>query len=304
MKVLGKITLTLGLMIIVSLFLTSCSGGGLVTPELQLDPDEYINKPEKTVVTADAGLDQSKEVYPSADALVNFVGSGTGTGTLYYAWDLDNDGQFDDSIEQDPQDIPFGVGVHLVRLRVTDDCDSAIDTITVTITESLGYVYLDVPYEKYAGANWCLPASGAMTFKYFGENISQAEIANAVIKDGTSSVYKMVKYAKDLGFEAKYNYMTIEEIKYLLSKDIPVIAVQNYSLTLPYSHARVIIGYDDEEQEVISNDPTAGKDYKMSYSNFTALNTGINPDLFKVLVIATEDIDTKNAVLIDDTNNS
>ena len=212
-KAMGKATVTLFLMLIVSLFLTSCSG--VVTPELQLDPEEDINKVEET-----------------------------------------------------------------------------------------GFVYLDVPYEKYAGVNWCLPASGAMTFKYFKENISQAEIADAVIEDGSSSVYKIIKYAKDLGFEAKYNYMTIEEIKYLLKKDIPVIVVQNYSLTLPYSHARVIIGFDDEEQEVISNDPTAGKDYKMSYSNFAALNTGINPDLFKIIVISTEEIDVKNAELIDNTDNS
>jgi len=92
----------------------------------------------------------------------------------------------------------------------------------------------------------------------------------------------MIKYARDLGFEADYSYMTIEEIKNSLKRDIPVIAVQNYSLSLPYSHARVIIGYDDIKQEVISNDPTAGKDYKMSYSNFAVLNTGSNPDLFKV----------------------
>ena len=212
-KTMGKTTVTLFLMLIVSLFLTSCSG--VVTPELQLDPEEDINK-----------------------------------------------------------------------------------------IEEIDYVYLDVPYEKYAGANWCLPASGAMTFKYFGENISQAEIADTVIKDGSSSVYRMIKYARDLGFEAKYNYMTIEEIKYLLSKDIPVIAVQNYSLTLPYSHARVIIGYDDEEQEVISNDPTAGKDYKISYSYFAALNTGINPDFFKIIIISTEEIDTKNAALINSADNS
>jgi len=212
-KAMGKITIALFLMLIVSLFLTSCSG--VVTPELQLDPEEDINK-----------------------------------------------------------------------------------------IEEIDYVYLDVPYEKYAGANWCLPASGAMTFKYFGENISQAEIADTVIKDGSSSVYRMIKYARDLGFEAKYNYMTIEEIKYLLSKDIPVIAVQNYSLTLPYSHARVIIGYDDEEQEVISNDPTAGKDYKISYSYFAALNTGINPDFFKIIIISTEEIDTKNAALINSADNS
>jgi len=212
-KTMGKATVTLFLMLIVSLFLTSCNG--VVTPELQLDPEEDINK-----------------------------------------------------------------------------------------IEEIDYVYLDVPYEKYAGANWCLPASGAMTFKYFGENISQAEIADTVIKDGSSSVYRMVKYARDLGFEAKYNYMTIEEIKYLLSKDIPVIAVQNYSLTLPYSHARVIIGFDDEKQEVISNDPTAGKDYKMSYSNFAALNTGINPDFFKIIIISTEEIDIKNATTINGVDNS
>jgi len=214
MKVLGKITLTLGLMIIVSLLLTSCSGG-LVTPELQLDLDEDINK-----------------------------------------------------------------------------------------VEEIDYVYLDVPYEKYTGVNWCLPASGAMTFEYFGLSVTQAEIADTVIKDGTSSVYRMIKYARDLGFEAKYNYMTLEEIKVLLEEDTPVIAVQNYSLTQPYSHARVIIGFDDEKQEVISNDPTAGKDYKMSYSNFAALNTGINPDFFKILIISTEEIDTKNAALINSADNS
>jgi len=212
-KAMGKATVTLFLMLIVSLLLTSCSG--VVTPELQFDLDEGINK-----------------------------------------------------------------------------------------VEEIDYVYLDVPYEKYAGANWCLPASGAMTFKYFGKNISQAEIASAVIKDGSSSVYKMIKYAKDLGFEAKYNYMTIEEIKCLLKKDIPVIAVQNYSLTLPYSHARVIIGFDEEKQEVISNDPTAGEDYKMSYSNFVALNTGINPDFFKIIVISTEEIDTKNIALVNSADNS
>jgi hypothetical protein len=212
-RAISKATLTLGLMIIVSLFLTSCSG--VVTPELELDPEEDINK-----------------------------------------------------------------------------------------VEEIDYVYLDVPYEKYAGTNWCLPASGAMTFKYYGENISQAQIADAVIDNGTSSVYKIIKYARDLGFEAKYNFMTLEEIKNLLIKDIPVIAVQNYTLSLPYSHARVIIGFDDEAQEVISNDPTAGKDYIMSYSNFAALNSGINPDMFKIIVISTEEIDLKNAALVDNTDNS
>lgn len=248
MKVLGKITLTLGLMIIVSLLLTSCSGGGLVTPELQLESEEDIDKVEET------------------EEVVEEQATGT-------------EGQ-------------------TVEELVEELIEEAVEEVE---TDS---VYLNVPYEKYAGANWCLPASGAMTFKYFGENISQADIASTVIEDGSSSVYRMIKYARDLGFEAKYNYMTIEEIKYLLKEDIPVIAVQNYSLTLPYSHARVIIGFDDEKQEVISNDPTAGKDYILPYSDFAALNTGINPDMFKIIVISTEEIDTKNAALINSADNS
>ena len=214
MKVLGKITLTLGLMIMVSLFLTSCNGGGLVTPEL-LDLEEEIDK-----------------------------------------------------------------------------------------VEEIDYVYLEVPYEKYAGYNWCLPASGAMTFKYFGEDVSQAEIASKVITNGSSSVFRFISFAKDLGFDTQYKSKTIEEIKVLLEEDIPVIAVQNYSLTQPYSHARVIIGFDDEKEEVITNDPTAGKDHIISYADFLALNFNSNPDKCKVIILSLEEVDTLNAELIDDTDNS
>ena len=215
MKVLGKATLTLGLMIIVSLLLTSCSGGGLVTPELQLEPEEEINKVEEIVS-----------------------------------------------------------------------------------------VYLEVPYEKYAGYNWCLPASGAMTFKYFGMNISQSRIASKVITDGSSSVFRFISFARNLGFEVAYQPKTIEDIKVLLEEDVPVIAVQNYSLSLPYSHARVIIGFDDEKEEVITNDPTAGKDYIISYSDFLALNFDSNTDKCKVIVLSPEEVDSKNAELIDNRDNS
>jgi ABC-type bacteriocin/lantibiotic exporter with double-glycine peptidase domain len=214
MKAMGKITITLILILTISLFLTSCSG--IVTPELQLNLDEDLNR-----------------------------------------------------------------------------------------IEEIDSVYLDVPYEKYAGPNWCLPASGAMTFKYFGMNISQSQIASKVIDEyGTSSVFKFISYAKNMGLEAKYQNKTIEEIKVLLNSETPVIAIQNYSLTILKTHARVIIGYDDETQEIITNDPTAGKDYRISYSDFLSLNLNSSPDKCKVIVISTEEIDTKNAELISDINNS
>lgn len=211
MKAMGKATVTLFLMLIVSLFMTSCSG--VVTPELGLE--EEINK-----------------------------------------------------------------------------------------VEEIDYVYLDVPFEKYVGYNWCLPAAGAMTFKYFGMDISQAQIASKVISNGSSSVFKFISYAKNLGFETKYQSKTLEEIKALLEEDIPIIAIQNYSLTILKSHARVIIGYDDETQEIITNDPTVGEDYKISYSDFLALNFNSNPDKCKVIVLSPEEADTKSAELLDDTDNS
>jgi ABC-type bacteriocin/lantibiotic exporter with double-glycine peptidase domain len=214
MKAMGKITITLILILATSLFLTSCSG--IVTPELQLNLDEDLNK-----------------------------------------------------------------------------------------VEEIDSVYLDVPYEKYAGPNWCLPASGAMTFKYFGMNISQSQIASKVIDEyGTSSVFKFISYAKNMGLEAKYQNKTIEEIKVLLNSETPLIAIQNYSLTILKTHARVIIGYDDDTQEIITNDPTAGKDYRISYADFLSLNLNSSPDKCKVIVISTEEINTKNAELISDINNS
>ena len=199
-RAMGKIILTLGLMIIVSLFLTSCSG--VVTPDLQLDLDETLNK-----------------------------------------------------------------------------------------VEEIGYVYLEVPYEKYAGTNWCLPASGAMALNYYKENISQQQIANVVInQNGLGNITKMVKYAKELGFESKYCSLTLEEIKNSLVKNIPVIAIQDYSLSNSLAHARVIIGYDDIHQEIITNDPTIGENYKMSYSNFLALNISSNKEYCKSILISQEGV--------------
>ena len=179
------------------------------------------------------------------------------------------------------------------------DLDEEINKV-----EEIGYVYLDVPFEKYAGTNWCLPATGAMTFKYFGFNVSQWEIANKVITNGQSSIYKFISFAKNLGFDTQYKCKTIEEIKALLDEDTPLIAVQNYSLTILKSHARVIIGYDDEKQEMITHDPTAGKDYKISYSDFLALNFDSNPDECKVVILSNNEDDTKNIIAESNTDNS
>jgi glucose/arabinose dehydrogenase/PKD repeat protein len=52
--------------------------------------------------------------------------------TLSYAWDLDNDGRFDDSTEPSPTRT-YGVGTHTARLRVTDPLSGTdVDAVAVT----------------------------------------------------------------------------------------------------------------------------------------------------------------------------
>jgi len=186
---------------------------------------------------------------------------------------------------------------------VTPELPSETDD-TIIKVEELDYVYLDVPYEKFGGYNWCLPASGAMAFKYFGLNINQNEIARNIIKNGSSSVFKFISYANDLGFDTEYKSKTIEEIKVLLNENIPLIAIQNYSLNILQSHARVIIGYDDENQEIFTHDPTAGKDYTLSYTDFLALNFNSNPDKCKVVILLDKEPDENNMLADINTINS
>lgn len=147
-------------------------------------------------------------------------------------------------------------------------------------------IYLEVPYQKYAGTNWCLPASGSMTLDFLGIQVSQQELAQNIIKpDGLGDIYKMVKFAQNLGFEASFTVLTIEEIEEYLTNQVPLIAIQEYKEANPLAHARVIIGFDSEKREIITNDPTIGKGYTLSYEEFMDLNLTANPKYSMAIVI-------------------
>ena len=288
MKAMGKKITILLAIFVVSLILTSCNG--IVTPELQLESEEYIDK-----------LEETEEVIEEIEEEVVEETTGTEGQTV------------EEVVEELTEEVVEEIAIEeeqAVEEEVEqideEQAEEVVEEIIEEVVVETDSAYLNVPYEKYAGTNWCLPASGAMTFKYFGENISQTVIASTVIEDGSSSVFRMIKFARDLGFEARYKYMTIEEIKNSLKRNIPVIAVQNYSLALPYSHARVIVGFNDQNQEIISNDPTAGKDYKIDYSAFRALSLASDPNLCKVIVISPggKGIDTENIIAENNTNNS
>ena len=132
-------------------------------------------------------------------------------------------------------------------------------------------ILLDVPYEKYAGYNWCLPASAAMVFGYYGENITQAQIASKIIINSNASPFRLVSYAISLGYLAERKRISIEEIEEYLRKGIPLIVTQNYSLSIKVNHSRVITGFDSVKRELTMHDSVDGKNCKISYKDFFGL---------------------------------
>jgi len=91
--------------------------------------------PDNLPPTADAGGSYEVNEGSSINPLSG-TGSDPENGPLTYAWDLDNDGQYDDSTDEDPNfdaSAFDGPSTHPVRLQVTDDHNQT-DTATATVT--------------------------------------------------------------------------------------------------------------------------------------------------------------------------
>ena len=151
--------------------------------------------------------------------------------------------------------------IFILALLLLSGCKKPVKP---TITKIL----LSVPYEKVQGKDWCLPASGVMVLKYYGENVSQTEVANKVIIDGDSSSFRLVSYARELGFFAAWKRTSITEIEGYLREGIPLIVIQKYSLSIKNTHCRVIVGFDSVKAELTLHDSAGESNHKMSYEAF------------------------------------
>src|SRR5690606_10798174 len=73
---------------------------------------------------------------------------------LGFAWDMDNDGQFDDAAGVSPNFVFSESGAHLVRVRVTDSAAlSDVATVTITVDNSPPVVSILTPDESL---NWAV----------------------------------------------------------------------------------------------------------------------------------------------------
>ena len=106
-----------------------------------------------------------------------------------------------------------------------------------------GYLLKNVPYEKWLKRNYCGPACLAMVLNYWDETrpYDQAEITAAIFDSASQATYnsEMVLYPRGKGF-ASYSFQgTLEILKDLVGKGIPVIVLTK---TIPADRQRPLPG--------------------------------------------------------------
>lgn len=142
-------------------------------------------------------------------------------------------------------------------------------------TEEKHIIY-GVPFEMQApGSTDCGPACLTMMLRYWNENtdIIQSEI----IKEVHSSIFpgtfpsSIEKYLKKRGYiiEKQRGIEDLEAIKDYVRRDIPVLVVNRMTSMDNSGHFRVVIGYDDIKEELITHDPSLGITYTMTYTEFS-----------------------------------
>lgn len=143
----------------------------------------------------------------------------------------------------------------------------------------------NVPYKYQNDFYWCGPASLAMVLDYWGDYVTQENIASLIYRPDENVTYSsdMVEYAENQGFIAFWRIATIEELKENISNGYPIIVLQRFSLDSSENHFRVVVGYD--ERNVITYNPVYlrdssiyldypdyfAQDYYIPYDNFLEL---------------------------------
>ncbi|MCX8052320.1 MAG: C39 family peptidase [Armatimonadetes bacterium] len=105
--------------------------------------------------------------------------------------------------------------------------------------------------------NYCGPACAAAVFEYLGREMNQ-ETAGKIIYDPSTkatSGSEMLLFGIENGFAAYSWNSGIQDVKSKLAAGIPVIVLQQNSITDTSGHYRVLTGYDDAAGKFHVMDP-------------------------------------------------
>lgn len=160
----------------------------------------------------------------------------------------------------------------------------------------------EIPYVKQA-KNYCGPAALASTLRYWGIDADQKTVGKAVFDSSIQATNgaDMMLYARDKGFVAYSWNSSLDDLKEKLALGIPVIVLQDSSITDRSGHYRVATGYDDAASVFYVNDPYEPDMKEIPYETFeklwrrhghwSLLICPANRDIFK------QELDERNPVV-------
>ncbi len=135
-----------------------------------------------------------------------------------------------------------------------------------------GYLIQTVPFEKWLERNYCGPACLAMVLNYWDEtrSFSQRKITDEIYDSESQATYnsELVLYPRIQGFESYSFQGNLRILKDVVGKDIPVIVLTKTIKQIAKGHYRVVIGFDDDEDQIIFHDPYFGDRKAMTSKDF------------------------------------
>ena len=135
-----------------------------------------------------------------------------------------------------------------------------------------GYLIQTVPFEKWLARNYCGPACLAMVLNYWDEtrSFSQRKITDEIYDSQTQATYnsEMVLYPRTHGFESYSFQGDLRILKDVVGKNIPVIVLTKTINKIAKGHYRVVIGFDDDQDQIIFHDPYFGGRTAMTSKDF------------------------------------
>lgn len=135
-----------------------------------------------------------------------------------------------------------------------------------------GHLIQTVPFEKWLERNYCGPACLAMVLNYWDETRSfgQRKITDEIYDSESQATYnsEMILYPRTKGFESYSFQGNLQILKDVVGKDIPVIVLTKTIKQIGKGHYRVVIGFDDDRDQIIFHDPYFGDRHAMTSEDF------------------------------------
>ncbi|MBI4226001.1 C39 family peptidase [Candidatus Roizmanbacteria bacterium] len=169
-------------------------------------------------------------------------------------------------------------------------------TPTVIVKTPPASKILNNDYHVFQTFNNCGPAALSMALSYYGINVSQQELGNALrpFQNPQGDNDDKSVTLEELGEKAKeFNLIpyhrpngNIDLIKLFITYDIPVTARTLTKINEDIGHYRIVKGYNDETGQIIQDDSLQNKNLWFSYEDFSSIWKHFN---YEYLVLVPKD---------------